>query len=488
MSPPSVSKSPIHVCTRRQLLQAGSIGLLGLKMSDLAAMRTQADDTSEPPPRSVIFIFLTGGASQHDTFDMKPEGPSDFRGEFAPIQTKTPGIEICEHFPRLAQQSHRWSLVRSLTHQDNGHQSGTYIMLTGQQDISPFRFGRPHGNDWPSIAAIAGAVSPQRNNLPRSMVLPEKIVHSQQGVLPGQFAGLLGRRHEPWFLEMTDKPHAHHDYSGAFPGHLFNLHEGGPSDHDDYRFELANMSLPEGILDSRFRKRMSLLDVIDSQRRQLEQSATVADFDRHSQGAVSLLSTQQVRDAFDVRRADPRTLARYGNNSFGWSLLMARRLVSLGVHLVQVNLGNMGTWDLHGNAFPLAKNFLFPPTDRAIAALIDDLAESGMLDQTMVVIAGEFGRTPRIYNEHPNIYKTAGRGHWGPCQTVMITGGGVAGGRVIGSSDRSGAYPASDPQTPENFAATIYHALGIPRDAHWHDIVGRPYPVYLGDPIGGLFT
>ena len=168
--------------------------------------------------------------------------------------------------------------------------------------------------------------------------------------------------------------------------------------------------------------------------------------------------------------------------------LVARRLVALGVNMVQVNLGNMGTWDLHDNAFPLAKNFLFPPTDLAISALLDDLTESGMLEETMVVIAGEFGRTPRIFNGAPNVYKTVGRGHWGPCQTVMIAGGGVAGGRVIGSSDKSGAYPASDTQTPESFASTIYHALGIPRSAHWHDAADRPYPVYRSEPIGGLFA
>jgi len=488
MTNPLTPGSLPHITTRRQLLQTGSIGLLGLGMADVAALRAQAAGTSESSLRSVIFVFLTGGPSQHDTFDMKPDGPSEYRGEFSPIATKTPGIQICEHFPLLAQQSRHWSLVRSLTHKDNGHQTGTYIMLTGRQDISPFRFGKPHANDWPSIAAVAGAVSQQRNNLPRSMVLPEKVWHSQQGTFPGQFAGLLGPRHDPWFLKMTDKPHAHHDYSGAFPGYLFNLHDGGPSDRDDYRFAVENLSLPDEVTGSRLRQRMALLDVLEQQRRQLDRAASVADFDRERHGVLSLLADAKVRDAFDVRKADPKTLERYGDNSFGWSLLMARRLVGLGVNLVQVNLGNMGTWDLHGNAFPLAKNFLFPPSDRAIAALLDDLAGSGMLEQTMVVVAGEFGRTPRIYNEHPNIYKTAGRGHWGQCQTVMFAGGGVAGGRVIGSSDRNGAYPAADPQTPENLAATIYHALDIPRDAHWHDVEGRPYAVYHADPIRGLFT
>jgi uncharacterized protein (DUF1501 family) len=201
---------------------------------------------------------------------------------------------------------------------------------------------------------------------------------------------------------------------------------------------------------------------------------------------VSLLGNQKVRAAFDVRSADQKTLNRYGNNSFGWSLLMARRLVEQGVNLVQVNLGNFGSWDLHGNNFPLLKDYLFPPTDQAVSALLDDLHESGMLENTLVVIAGEFGRTPRISNVAPNVYALPGRDHWAPCQSILLAGGGVTGGQVIGASDRNGAYPTSDLQTPENLAATIYDALGIPHDAEWHDTLGRPYRVYQAEPIEGL--
>ncbi len=482
-----------HLSTRRRVLEAGSIGLLGLGMSDLMRLRSAADSavTSTTKPRSVIFIFLTGGPSQHDTFDMKPDGPSEYRGEFSPISTNQPGIQICEHLPRLARQAHLWSLVRSLSHPDNGHQSGTYIMLTGRRDKSPFRSSKPHPGDWPSIAAVAGATSTPRSDLATSIVLPEKIKHSTQGMFPGQFAGLLGPRHEPWFLDMTDKPHGYHSFSGAFPKYLYNLHRGNHSDRQDWRFEVPNISLPEGVLSRRFRSRIDLLKIVDTQRRQLDKipaSLQVEKYDRARQSVVSLLADPRVRQAFDVRKADSKILARYGDNSFGWSLLMARRLVSLGVNMVQVNLGNMGTWDLHGNAFPLAKNFLFPPTDLAVSALLEDLDQSGQLDDTLVVLAGEFGRTPKVFNGATNVYKTVGRGHWGPCQSVMIAGGGVAAGRVIGSSDKNGAYPASEMQSPENFASTIYHALGIPHDADWHDAADRPYPVYLADPIPELFT
>jgi hypothetical protein len=472
---------------RRAFLQAGTIGALGLPMTEVAALRGAAPADQATPPRSVIFLFLTGGASQHDTFDMKPHGPVDFRGEFSPIATRTPGIQICEHMPMLAQRSQHWALVRSLSHTNNGHDAATYLMLTGRSQLpSSFRSSRPQGTDFPSIAAIAGAMTERRGIWPGSAVLPEKIYHSNTGIYPGQFAGLLGSRHEPWFLEMTDKPHAYHNYSGAFPQYLFNLHRGEPSDRRDWRFEFPNLTLPEGAMDPRHRQRMNLLAQIEDQQQQLDRTAAVGNYDRIRQSAVTLLTSPQVRNAFDVRHADRRVLDRYGDNSFGWSLLMARRLVEAGVNMVQVNMGNFGSWDLHGNNFPCLKNYLFPPTDRAVSALLDDLYQSGMLDSTMVVMAGEFGRTPRISHIAPEIYRTAGRDHWGPVQTAFFAGGGVRGGSVIGASDANGAFPASEAQKPESFAATIYDALGIPRNAEWHDTTGRPYPVYMADPIRGL--
>lgn len=480
-----------HPITRRDLLQAGTLGLLGLSTVDVLGWRAQAfqDSRAIPRPRSVIFLFLTGGASQHDTFDMKPQAPDVIRGEFSPIATSTPGVEICEHLPMLAQRSHLWSLCRSLSHKDNGHDTGTYLMLTGRSEVpSTFRSSRPQSIDSPSIAAIAGYATRRRNNMPKSAIIPEKIYHSNTGVYPGQFAGLLGSQHEPWLIEATDKPHAYHSYSGAFPTYLFNLHKGELADKLNWRFEVPNISLPEGVLEPRFRERMELLNVVEEQRRQLQERPAFAAYDSARESAMSLMADPKIRQAIDVRKADPKILERYGDNSFGWSLLMARRLVEVGVNLVQVNMGNFGSWDLHGNNFPCLKNYLFPPTDRAVAALLDDLEETGLLDDTLVVMAGEFGRTPRITHIATTIYKSAGRDHWGPLQTAWFAGGGVAGGRVIGSSDTIGAYPASAPQTPESFAATIYHALGIPRDALWYDVTGRPNHVYMADPIEGLFA
>jgi uncharacterized protein (DUF1501 family) len=233
--------------------------------------------------------------------------------------------------------------------------------------------------------------------------------------------------------------------------------------------------------------RTKLLAHLDQQRRSLEQAASVGNFNQHRQAAISLLADPKVRRAFDVTHADAKTQDRYGRNSFGWSLLMARRLVAAGVNLVQVNLGNWNSWDTHGANFPKLKDFLLPPTDRAVSALLDDLRESGLLDDTLIVMAGEFGRTPKI-SLLPQHYKLPGRDHWGGVQSVFFAGGGVEGSRVVGSSDSKAAYPASDPKAPENMAATIYHALGIPTGAAWYDGQDRPNRVYHSEPIKQLFA
>ena len=265
---------------------------------------------------------------------------------------------------------------------------------------------------------------------------------------------------------------------------LRQLSEQYEQARDDAPFQAPALDLPQGVTPRQMNQRVSLLDAV--QRRQAAPPVpAVNQFDRHRSLALALLSDPRVRSALDVTNADVRTQERYGRNSFGWSLLMARRLVELGVSFVQVNLGNNETWDTHGNAFPHLKDKLLPPTDRGMSALLDDLSERGLLDSTLIVMAGEFGRTPKIstLKEH---YKLAGRDHWGAVQSVWLAGGGVQGGRVVGSSDKNGAYPATDPQTPESFAATIYQALGVPKTAHWRDAEGRPHFVYYGEPIQGL--
>lgn len=467
---------------RRTAIQAGAIGLLGLGMNHVEALRTAETADSSRPHRSVIYIFLSGGLAQQDSFDLKPEAPDNIRGEFAPIATRTPGIQICEHLPMLAARSHLWSLVRSLTHPSNEHSQGHMIMLSGRTMLPPtFNASKPMPEDWPSIAAIARDQLPSRNNLPPAVILPERLIHRTGRVIPGQMAGQMGPARDPWLISAA--PFNGNTY-GAYPE--FEFHHARGADHaTGLTFQAPNLSLPEGLTRPRLDHRLSLLNSIEQQRRELERGATTEQFDRHRQGAVSLLTDSKVRTAFDVTSADDRTLDRYGRNSFGWSLLMAKRLTEAGVSLVQVNLGNNESWDTHGNAFPNLKDYLLPPTDRALSALLDDLSESGRLDSTLIVMAGEFGRTPRVFGL-PQHYKAPGRDHWGAVQTVFFAGGGTIGGRVVGSSDKIGGYPAADPQTPENMAATIYDSLGIPHTAAWKDDLDRPHHVYYGEPIAGL--
>ena len=470
--------------SRRTAVQAGTLGLLGLGQNHLAPLRAAnaVGDERTPPARSVIYIFLSGGLGQHDSFDLKPEAAAEIRGEFEPIATATPGTWTCEHLPLLAARSRYWSLVRSLTHPYNEHSDGHMVMLSGRTQLPPtFNRSKPMPEDWPSLAAIAADRLRSRNNLPPAIVLPERLIHRTGRVIPGQFAGQMGPLRDPWFVEMA--PFNGTTY-GAFPEYEFH-HARGEENNAALKFEAPNLSLPDDLVRGRVMRRLDVLETLEGQQRELDRTATYSAFDRHREAAVSLLTGTDVRKAFDVTREDDAVQERYGKNSFGWSLLMASRLVEAGVSLVQVNLGNNETWDTHGNAFPNLKNFLFPPMDRAVSALLDDLTERGLLESTLVVMAGEFGRTPKILHL-PNHYALPGRDHWGGVQTVFLAGGGVTGGRVIGSSDRIGAYPDTDPQTPENLGATIYSALGIPASAHWHDAESRPHAVYHGTPIAGL--
>lgn len=463
---------------RRDFLRAGAIGLGGLGLAELAALQANA---TTPRARSVIFVFLTGGLSHQDSFDLKPDAPDTVRGEFQPIATRTPGIRICEHLPLLAQRTDKYTIIRSMATGSDGHEVACHMLLTGRLDM-PVGFSTqnvPNPHEWPSIPVQVNHAKDGRgrNNLPVSVVLPEPSINEAGRVRPGQFAGRLGPRWEAWHLRMAT---ACALGNGACPNCF--RHDATP----DFRhepatiFETPTLTLPDGGAD-RLRGRVNLLESIDRQRRELDAAAysVRGSFDRHRQQALSVLNDPRTRAAFEVERADDRTLARYGRNKFGLSLLMAYRLVEAGVSLVQVNLGKNSSWDTHRRNFINLRENLFPYFDRSVSALLDDLHQSGMLRDTLVIVTGEFGRTPRINRD-------AGRDHWGPVMSLLIAGGGVQGGRVIGSSDRIAAQPASDRQTPENLAATLYAALGIPHNAAWHDTDGRPYELYRAQPIAGL--
>jgi hypothetical protein len=311
-------------------------------------------------------------------------------------------------------------------------------------------------------------------------VLPEILIHREGRVIPGQFAGEMGAHRNPMFVSYARFSATAY---GAWPEYGFH-HARGRENPKDMAFEAPNLSLPAELNPERFRDRLDLLKVIGRQQRALEAAAERENFDQYRQSAISLLADRGTQRAFNIANADPKLLDRYGRNTFGWSLLVARQLVESGVSMVQVNLGNDETWDTHGNAFPHLKDFLLPPTDRAVSALIDDLAERGLLDSTLIVMAGEMGRTPKI-SLLPQHYAKPGRDHWGT-QTVFFAGGGVRGGACIGSTDKIGAFPAANPQRPENMAATIYQALGLPSEVAWQDASGRPHFVYHGEPIPGL--
>lgn len=456
-------------------------------MNHAAGLRSLAAPNESTPSRhkAVIYIFLSGGLTQHESFDPKPDAPDSIRGEFGTIATKTPGLFISEHLPLLAARSDRWAVVRSLTHPYNEHSVGHHVMLTGRTE-TPIGFdgNKPTVHDFPSFPSVVQGVVPPVNNLPPAAVLPEKLVHVTGRTIPGQFAGQMGWQYDPWFIEASqfkDTTYVH----GALPEYAFQRWDG-PVKLPDYVFEAPRLELPHEVLPNRFEHRRQLLETIDQQRRGLDVAAQTREFDRLRQDAVSLLTNGGVHRALDVHHAPDADQDRYGRNSFGWSLLMARQLVEAGVSLVQVNLGNDETWDTHEKMFPNLRQYLFPPTDRAISALLDDLIARGLFDDVMIVMAGEFGRTPKVFTFPGAKSKLPGRDHWGAVQSVFFAGGGVKGGTVIGASDKIGGYPIADPQKPENMAATIYEALGLPQTIAWKDRLQRPHQVYHGDPIPGL--
>lgn len=469
---------------RRTALQVGAIGLLGLGSNHLQGLREAGAaplNTSFGRAKSCIFIFLSGGLAQHESFDLKPDAPENIRGEFKPIATRTVGLQICEHLPMLSQRSENWALCRSLTHGSNDHSAGHHIMLTGRSDVPRgFQPNAPTRNDHPSIAATVSRVGKRHHNLPPAVVIPERLIHNTGRVLPGQDAGEMGSKHDPWMIEAATFDTTAY---GAFPEYSFDHQQRGKPDPRE--FQAPQLKLPHGLGLSSVAQRLELLTSLRSQQHLLHAAAETQQLDRLRQSAVSMLTDPKTHYALDVTKADDTVLDRYGRNAFGWSLLMARRLVDAGVQLIQVNLGNNETWDTHGNAFPHLKDRLLPPLDRSLSALLDDLLASGKLDETLVVMASEFGRTPQVtlLTQH---YKLPGRDHWGAVQSVFLAGGGIRGGTVIGASDQLGGFPIAQPVKPENFAATIYHALGIPPSAVWHDAQDRPHSVYFGQPIDGL--
>ena len=307
-----------------------------------------------------------------------PNATENVRGEFTPIPTRTPGLQICEHLPLLADRSDKWALCRSVSHSWNEHSQGTCLMLTGRSQLPPSFSGAPKPSDFPGITAMGGRMSPGRNGLPGAAVLPYPIKQ------PGTLAGRMGPRFDPWMLNAASNC----KWSGACPN-CWDHQRRPEARHTGYPvFRAPNLTLADGLSQGRIDNRKALLGTIERQQQFLDRYATVNSLDRYRTGALSLLTSGRVRRAFDIENADPKALDRYGRNLFGYSLLMAARLVEVGVSMVQVNLGR-GGFDTHGNAFDHLKNLMLPPTDQALSALLDDLDERGLLEDTLVVAAGD---------------------------------------------------------------------------------------------------
>jgi hypothetical protein len=357
------------------------------------------------------------------------------------------------------------------------------MMLTGTGE-KPVGFdpNRPTLDDFPSMAAMVGYLSRGHpSELPASVVLPHLLVHRTGRTIPGQMAGRMDQSYDPWLLNVA--PECKGGY-GACPDcfHFANpaFRHAGPSE-----FTAPGLDLPQGLTLSRLGRRGALLRTVEAMRRTVDRHAPALSLDRYRGQALAILTSERTAQAFDIHREDPRLLDRYGRHQFGRSLVLARRLVEAGVRMVQVNLGNNESWDTHQGAWPILKDRLLPPLDQALSALLDDLDVRGLLDSTLIVMGGEFGRTPRI-STLPGA-TLAGRDHWGAVQSLFFAGGGVRGSTVVGASDRLGGHPRTQPYRPSDLSATLYAALGFGPHPEYRDRLGRPLAATQGTPIAALF-
>ena len=427
--------------TRRQILQIGT-PILGLGLADLLRKQAVANDEgqSSTSKKSLIVFWTNGGMSQQDTYDMKPEAPSEYRGMYHPIATTSSGISITERFPRQARVMQHISLVRSVHHENGIHAPSAHWMQTGRFGPTLARIAPQH----PSFGSvISKALGPRTAQMPAYVTVPKSEAFGYQGAV------YLGNSHNPF--EVGADPNAKN-------------------------FSVPNLSLPDGLKVSSVENRRHLLKKFDTLRRDIDSSGTLEGLDAFKSQALEMVTGERIRRAFEISTEDPKLREMYGHHAYGQGALLARRLVEAGTRCVTVNTGY---WDHHDNIEKGLEEQL-TPMDQAIAALITDLSERGMLDDVLIFCAGEFGRTPMI-NGH------AGRDHWSNCFTVMFAGGGVKGGQVVGASEKYGGGVLERLVTPLDLLATIYQTMGIPLSTHYDDSSGRPTSIVdTGKPIREL--
>ena len=446
--------------TRRELIQVGYSGLLGMSLPSILGKTASAGTGSPKRAKSVLLIFQTGAPSQIDTFDPKPNAPEEVRGSFQPIATKAPGVEICEHLPKLAARADKFAIIRSMTHGLPSHEHATHMMLTGIDKMPPGATHMASRADWPSYASGLDFVRPRADGIPNGVMLPTYLNNGYG--FSGQSAGLLGAKFDPWHIRQ---------------------------DPNDPAFRVEELNLPLGLTADHLDNRRGLLAEIDRQAAAIDKAAETASWSGLQDKAFTLLTSGAVKQAFAIDREDPRTRDRYGRHMFGQSLLLARRLLQAGVPIVQANMGHMNNWDTHTDNCRQLKSRLLPPLDQGVSALLDDLTATGMLDETLVIMVGEFGRTPKVGQDSQGLPQhRTGRDHWAGVFSALFAGGGVMGGQVIGRSDKLGAYPASRGYYPSDLGATIYQALGVDPQSTVTDVLDRPLQLNHGEPITPLFT
>jgi hypothetical protein len=446
--------------SRRCLLRAGTAGITSLNLPTW--LRAAGQTGLKARAKHIIFLHQFGGPSHIDTFDMKPDAPDGIRGEFKPISTPQPGLTISEHLPKLSTVIDRFAQVRSVHHRMRNHNSATYYSLTGHAPpLDDIRL-RDTQELYPAYGSTVARLRPSDEPaIPSFVAFPHLL--SDGSVTPGQHASFLGKAFDPYFIRRD------------------------PNKPD---FHLPELTLPSQLSLGRLDDRRGLQKLIDAQTDLSIWSETAKGIDAFYTRALTMLASARVKEAFDLSQEPPKVRDNYGRTTYGQSCLLARRLIEAGVRFVSVYFaphigGASGGWDTHGDNFNQLKKRLLPITDQSLPALILDLAARGLLDETLVVWMGEFGRTPRVMNTKQ--FGPDGRDHWPMCYTVLFAGGGTIPGAIFGSSDRIGAYPATDPVTPDDIAATMFWALGIDPATEFRDTLGRPLPIAAGQPITRIF-